>query len=83
MLFDGLFILHSNTMGGTSAAGTVNFILVHEILDDTKGAIRNLKSKMNKQYNDQTIKYTRTNYDLENITQNHYKISYVSLIVMD
>jgi len=22
MLFDGLFILHSNTMGGTSAAGT-------------------------------------------------------------
>jgi len=37
------------------------------MFDDTKGAIRSLKSKKNKQYNDQKKKYTRTNNDLQNI----------------
>ena len=35
--------------------------------EDTKGVIRNRKSKKNKQHNGQKKKYKRTNNDLQNI----------------
>ena len=47
----------------------LTLLLVQEKLEDTKGVIISLKSKKDKQYNEQKNKDKRTNNDLQNITQ--------------
>ena len=41
----------------------------YEIFENTKGATISVKSKKNRQHNDQMKKSKRTNNDLENITK--------------
>ena len=47
----------------------LTLLLVQEKFEDTKGVIISLKSKKDKQYNEQKNNDKRTNNDLQNITQ--------------